>query len=181
MARMTRERRRRFIVNAPMQRRIVLSTAVLPALALGAVAVVTAIWCNGTMNRALEIDPLLPNLTPLIYVSSAFQVVAGVLLVLSTLKVSHRVAGPAYRICKSLERIRSGDISFRVQLRKKDHLTEIADEMNRLLDWLNENPPKGCLLRAAVEGKGALDGADSPAEAPAASASAEASEPAART
>jgi hypothetical protein len=48
-----------------------------------------------------------------------------------------------YRINESIKRIRQGDISFRVTLRKGDHLTDIAEELNKLLDWLNANPPQG--------------------------------------
>jgi hypothetical protein len=78
----------------------------------------------------------------------AFELVAAVFLMINSLKISHRVAGPSYRICKSLERIRSGDLAFAVNLRKGDHLGEIRDELNKLLDWLNDLAPPGCVTRA---------------------------------
>ena len=62
---------------------------------------------------------------------------------MQALRFSHRIAGPIYRITKSLQQVRSGDIGFRVHLRQGDHLTEIAAELNLLLDWLNANPPAG--------------------------------------
>ena len=40
------------------------------------------------------------------------------------------------------------DISLTVKLRQGDHLGEIRDELNLLLDYLNENPPKGARTRA---------------------------------
>jgi hypothetical protein len=151
MSRHSHERRRQLVVNKPMQSRLILSMALMPAIALAAIAVLTAVWCSRTMEEAYANDTELPNLSPLFYLVVAFELIAALYLMVNSLKVSHRVAGPAYRICKSLERIRNGDLAFTVGLRKGDHLTEIRDEMNLLLDWLNANPPKGCITRAMAQ------------------------------
>lgn len=143
----SQERRKTLVINKPLQGKMILGMALTPSLALAAIAVLTAVWCTRTMENAALEEAELPNLTPVFYVVVAFELVAAVYLMVNSLKISHRVAGPAYRICKSLERIRSGDIAFTVNLRKGDHLTEIRDQLNLLLDWLNENPPKGCTTR----------------------------------
>lgn len=143
----SQERRKTLVINKPLQGRMILGMALTPSLALAAIAVLTAVWCTRTMENAALEEAELPNLTPVFYVVVAFELVAAVYLMVNSLKISHRVAGPAYRICKSLERIRSGDLAFTVNLRKGDHLTEIRDQLNLLLDWLNENPPKGCTTR----------------------------------
>lgn len=143
----SQERRKTLVVNKPMQARLILGMALMPALALAAIAIVTAYWCSNTMAEASANDAELPNLSPVFFLVVVFELVAAVYLMVNSLKVSHRVAGPAYRICKSLERIRSGDLNFKVNLRPGDHLTEIRDELNLLLDWLNTKPPAGCVTR----------------------------------
>ncbi len=49
--------------------------------------------------------------------------------------------GPSHRLIDAMQRVREGDIGFRVHLRKGDMLMDVANEFNHLLDWLNANPP----------------------------------------
>lgn len=159
------ERRKKIVINKPFQSKLVMNIALFPAIALGLIAVVTGIWCSNALEQAIATDRDMPNLMPLVYTVISFEVLAGVFLLLNSVRVSHRVAGPAYRICKSLERIRSGDLAFAVKLRTDDHLTEVADEMNRLLDWLNDNPPSGCVTRQMAAEQQAAEAAEQPTAA----------------
>jgi hypothetical protein len=144
----TQNRRKKLVVNKPLQSRLILGMALMPAVGLALIAILTAVWCTRVMDEAMASDAELPNLMPLFYLVIVFEVLAGATLLFNSLKVSHRVAGPAYRICRSLERIRAGDLTFTVKLRDGDHLTDVRDELNKLLDWLNENPPQGAVTRA---------------------------------
>lgn len=47
--------------------------------------------------------------------------------------LSHRIAGPAFRLEKSVQRIVAGDYDFAIQLRKKDYLKHVADDLNELI------------------------------------------------
>lgn len=143
MSKPTHNRRKKLVVNPAMQGRMVMSMAALPAVAMAGIAVFTGIYCSSVMDEALELDAELPDLMPLIWLVIGFEVIAAGVLLVSSLKISHTIAGPAYRIQKSLERIRTGDLAFRVKLRKGDHLTELQDELNLLLDWLQAHPPAG--------------------------------------
>jgi len=147
MASHHQERRKQLIVNKPMQRRLIANMALLPGIALAGIAIFTGIYVHGLMDPAIATDTELPNLMPLFYLVIVFELLAAVFLVANSLKISHLIAGPAHRICKSLEQMRSGDISFEVKLRRGDHLHEIGDELNLLLDWLNDNPPAGVITR----------------------------------
>jgi len=142
MAATNRERRTKWLINPAMQGRIVFRMAAIPAAALAGIAVFTGLYCADVLEEARALDQELPDLMPLIWLVMAFELVAACLLVMHALRLSHTIAGPAYRIGKSLERIRTGDFTFRVQLRKGDHLTELRDEMNLLLAWLEQNPPR---------------------------------------
>ena len=52
------------------------------------------------------------------------------LLFLLCVLVSHRIAGPAYRISHALDRMAHGDLCGHVKLRETDLLTELADAVN---------------------------------------------------
>lgn len=174
MQQRSQNRRRKLVVNKPMQGRMMLSMALIPAAALIGIAILTAIYASRVAEEALATDTELPDMMPLFYLVIAFEVMAGFIMVVNSLRVSHTVAGPAYRICKSIERIRNGDIAFKVTLREGDHLTEIRDELNHLLDWLNANPPTGVTTRemAAAQAKAAAEAeAAAPATVGAGSAS----------
>jgi len=75
--------------------------ALLPAVALAGIAVLTAVYCTRAMDEASLNDTELPNMAPLFYTVLVFELVAAIYLMVNSLKLSHRVAGPAYRICKS--------------------------------------------------------------------------------
>ena len=162
MARHTQERRRQLVVNKPLQGRLILSMALWPAVALAGIAVLTAVYCSRAMDEASANDTELPNLAPLFYTVLAFELIAAIYLMVNSLKISHRVAGPVYRLCKCLERIRGGDLAFTVSLRDGDHLTEIRDELNKLLDWLNMNPPPNCITRVMAASQAASGEAPKP-------------------
>jgi methyl-accepting chemotaxis protein len=50
--------------------------------------------------------------------------------------LSHKIAGPVYRIEKSLGSMAAGDLSFRITLRKGDEMVSLANNINRLTDSL---------------------------------------------
>jgi methyl-accepting chemotaxis protein len=56
-----------------------------------------------------------------------------VFVVVASLFISHRVAGPLYRFEKSLEEMNGGNFNFEIRLRSKDEGKELA----RLLNDLN--------------------------------------------
>lgn len=136
-------RRRTLIVNEPLQKRIIVAVSLIPTVGLALATLIVAVFCRRLLGEALEQDVDLPSLLPLFVSILGFTLAAGAVVVFQAMRFSQRIAGPAYRLIKSMERIRSGDISFRVNLRRGDHLTEVAAEMNNLLDWLNDNPPDG--------------------------------------
>jgi signal transduction histidine kinase len=49
------------------------------------------------------------------------------------LELSHRVAGPLYRMEKELDEIIAGNKSAPIKLRKKDEFKILADKINKLI------------------------------------------------
>jgi hypothetical protein len=57
---------------------------------------------------------------------------------------SHRTAGAAYAIRRSIEQLREGGTGVRVHLRRGDHLQDLAAALNQLAESLDaERAPRG--------------------------------------
>ena len=50
--------------------------------------------------------------------------------------LSHKIAGPIYRIEKSISGMAAGDLSSHITLRRGDEMVSLADSVNRLTDSL---------------------------------------------
>ena len=59
-----------------------------------------------------------------------------VLMLLISLFVSHRFAGPIYRFEKSAQAVAKGDLTHRVSLRTGDELMELQEEFNAMIGGL---------------------------------------------
>ena len=138
-----RERRRILIVNRPAQKRIITAVVLVPTAGLAITTVVVAFFCRRLVDEALLSDAELPSLAPLLYSVLGFCVICAAVIAVRGLHFSHHVSGPAYRICRSLERMRTSDVAFRVKLRRGDFLDEIAAELNLLLEHLDATPASG--------------------------------------
>jgi hypothetical protein len=153
MSEHVQNRRRKMVVNKLLQGRLVLNISLFPILGLVAAIIAAAVFCTALMHEEALAETDAPSMVPLFYLVLAFELLAGGFFVFSALRESHRIAGPAYRICESLKRMREGDVSFTVTLRPGDRLTEVRDEVNLLLDRLNENPPPGFVTRSTAAQK----------------------------
>ncbi len=122
----------------------VVRVAVAMPLALLLSAVVALAWyCRNLLRDADAGHIVAVGDTPLVLFVGAFLVAGAAVVAVQSLRVANRVAGPEYRLRQALQRIRSGDVGFRISLRRGDLLTGLAAECNELLDWLNRNPPVG--------------------------------------
>jgi len=62
--------------------------------------------------------------------------VFGLISLLSGLVLSHRVAGPLYRLGRVAERVAKGGRGERVELRRADYIHDFAEQFNAMLDSL---------------------------------------------
>jgi methyl-accepting chemotaxis protein len=53
-------------------------------------------------------------------------------LLLLSVFISHKIAGPVYRFEKSAEELARGRLSHRVRLRSRDELKELQDKLNEM-------------------------------------------------
>lgn len=151
-----RDRRRLYLIDRDFQFRF-LTTWLL--MTLGFIVIVIAILFVGL--RLVKMLPgdeasageaiTLEKLGNVLKYNAAAIILITILLALYTVFLSHRIAGPAYRLAKCLDRIASGDYSFTVVLRKRDYLKGIADATNRLIQKLVEQQQLISEARAEVE------------------------------
>jgi methyl-accepting chemotaxis protein len=73
-----------------------------------------------------------PKLAVLIFVD--FLIVG-----LISLFISHQIAGPSYKIKNSIQKIKDGNLNFKVTLRKGDKFTDLAHNLNMLIDEYRQN------------------------------------------
>lgn len=123
--------RRRTKVSSPKQRRMLFSV-IWPAVVL--------IASNGGILSILLFQATTREFgwvhLPLI-LALTFLLIMGVLVLINTRKAAHQILGPLVRIRHVLAEWKCGESSARIRLRPGDYLTDLADEINDLLDDLD--------------------------------------------
>jgi methyl-accepting chemotaxis protein len=166
VAKAVKNRRRTLLVNPAAQKRFVLSISI-PALLMLLAVGVWAVWIDASVFDDVSTagESSLPSFLPFGVGVFVAILVFGATIVVQALRVSHRVEGSAYRIVRSMERIRTGDLDFTIKLRNKDHLQDVAAELNRLMDWLRTRLPAQPTSRSSTTG-GTPAGSSASATAP---------------
>jgi len=95
-----------------------------------------------TISRVVNEHPMMqPMLEELTQLAPLFAIkVAMYLLIvlIVSVVVSHRMAGPVFKFEKSCATVAEGDLSHRVYLRKGDQLTDLQDQFNNMLGNIAE-------------------------------------------
>ncbi|MDQ7779019.1 MAG: hypothetical protein RDV41_04845 [Planctomycetota bacterium] len=145
-----RDRRRVYLIDREFQFKF-LSTWLL--MTLGFIVVIIAVMFVGArLVRELSSEAaMLERLSEMLRYNAGAIVLITILLALYTVFLSHRIAGPAYRIEKCLERMAAGDYYFTVTLRKNDYLTGVAEAVNTTVRKLAERHKTLMEVRANME------------------------------
>ncbi len=132
-------RRKKLMVDKPFQGPVIVAIAWPLSLTIAIVALFLGVVCGqlDAESRALGIDT--PTISPtMLSIVGLVAIAIGTILFLA-LKISHKIAGPSYRIRETMKAVRNGDLSCRARIRKGDYLRDVADELNDFLDWVEEN------------------------------------------
>lgn len=90
------------------------------------------------INSRLVIQPTGNAMLPAIIYTNLISL--GLILVTTvvvTLYISHKIAGPIFRLEKEIARIGAGDLTIRVALRSKDQMQAFAEGVNTMTGELN--------------------------------------------
>lgn len=89
-------------------------------------------------NSRLVIKNTGNAILPVIIITNLITLgIISIAVILVTLYVSHRIAGPMFRFEKDLERIQKGDLSVNINLRKKDQLSDMSQALNNMTQSMN--------------------------------------------
>lgn len=130
-------KRRRYVVDLPLQLNYVsvyLTTTILLVVGFIALNFVFA----SVYQRALQIQTLAnspyqsPGLMLMVLVNFVFVMLLLIGASIYAVVHSHRVAGPAFRLRAALKQLHARDYDHHVQLRRKDFLHDLAEQVNVL-------------------------------------------------
>ncbi len=127
--------RRIKVVDGRFQFRMIAISLSIIALGLLLFLGLTALYYAIARAAGSAPDPriLLVILPPLLLNDLAIMVV----VILIGVIMSHRIAGPVYRIAEDIDRVLSGERGVRVNLRRKDALEDLAEKVNQLIEHID--------------------------------------------
>ena len=136
------QKRKRYLIEKGFQMRFILKfcgLVVLGCLLFGVIVyffstrTVTTSFENSRLTIKTTADFILPILIyGAIIVATLISIVCAVMLLL----ISHKIAGPLYRLQRYAKAIGSGDIPIDFHVRKKDEVQSVAREFNEMLQNL---------------------------------------------
>jgi len=136
-------RRRRYpLVNPSHQYRflalVLIYATIVAAVMAGALFVPDVVQMQDE-NLRMEIRALAAEKVLTLHSRLWPAVIALICVIgLHSFRVFHRFIGPVHRFERAFDRIRSGDLGFRVELREKDYLKSEQDRLNGMLSMLND-------------------------------------------
>ena len=129
-------KRRNYFINKEFQGRYILNYFLLVTIGSLLFIGVFSFFSSNTLSIVYENYHLQLGVTPgilfkkILSTQWLFVVFGGGIVILVTLILTHRVAGPFYRFEKSLDQMIDGDISGKIVLRQKDEGKELAQKIN---------------------------------------------------
>jgi methyl-accepting chemotaxis protein len=130
-----KQARRVKVVDGRFQYRAIALSLTTIVLGLLLFAGLTALYYGVARVEGKAPDPkiLLVILPPLLVNDLAIMVVIIVL----GISMSHRIAGPVFRIAADIDRVLSGERGVRVGLRRGDAFEELAEKVNELIEHVD--------------------------------------------
>lgn len=134
-----RKRRRIRIVNMEFQLNFILkfcAVIIFAALTIAAIVYTLSIPSTTTVfeNSRLTLKSTSDFILPILILSSLVAIIiAGLITIIITLFISHRIAGPLYRLEKDIAEVNQGNLGVEIRVRKKDELQNLAKSLNQML------------------------------------------------
>jgi len=134
-----RKRRRIRIVKMEFQRDFILkfcTVIIFSALTIAVIVYLLSLSSTTTVfeNSRLTLKSTADFILPLLILSSLVAIIAaGSITIIITLFISHRIAGPLYRLEKDIAEVNSGNLKVEIHVRQKDELQELAKSLNQMI------------------------------------------------
>jgi len=92
-----------------------------------------AAFAAGALLAGQRLLSVLPSLLINDLVIMALLIVAGIFL-------THRVAGPVFRVQSDIDKVLAGEKNVRVRFRRHDAFPELAEKVNKLIERIDDKP-----------------------------------------
>lgn len=131
-----KRRMRNFFIKKDLQGRFAFAIFISAILSCLLILSLLAIFSADTMTISYANNDIKFGNTPWMLLKSAaaanwlFLLIGGTILVLLAIIGTHRIAGPIFRIEKSLTQMAAGDLSDTIHFRDKDEGKEFAEKIN---------------------------------------------------
>ena len=151
--------RKQFIINPDFQVKfiakfcliVIVATAILATIVLWMADNSTTVTIENTkVSVKNTVDFIYPVLFQSFVVAIVFSAVSVGFL---TMLMTHRVAGPLFRLKRELQKVQGGDLTSDFKIRGKDQLGDFADELRKSFSFVRAElaSAKETLDRAAAE------------------------------
>jgi|GEM_PF-298661 len=137
-------RRRNYFIKKGFQASFIVKFCLLLILACLIMSFVSFLFMGDTSTTSFEglrftVKSTSDFMLPILLSSGITSVVlVSIATIVIVLFISHRIAGPLYRLEKSLEQLGGGDLTVDVHLRQADEIKALADTLNRTMKNLKE-------------------------------------------
>ena len=135
---MSKHRRRTYLIKTGLQLRymgIIISTMLLVAFGVGWIIYHTS-WSQIANTPDLTLDKLSDIFDSVNMLLTRWIVVFVFVIAILSIFVSHKIAGPVYRLEETTRTIASGDLTQKIHLRHGDELKDLQDAFNTMSDSL---------------------------------------------
>jgi nitrogen fixation/metabolism regulation signal transduction histidine kinase len=132
--------RRRYVTHKKFQFRMLVALLLLVLLATLATTLVNHyFFLSSIVNYTVEYESVpsgrdlwVASLQPLIIILPVVFVILAAIVIF----ISHKIAGPLYRLKQYMEKVENGDLSVQLKFRQGDAIHDIAESFNRMVEGI---------------------------------------------
>jgi methyl-accepting chemotaxis protein len=138
-------RRRNYFINKKFQTKFILKFCTLVVLAAVILSAMIYRFSSDSVTTVfedsrLQIKPSTQFIMPALILGSFLSIILiGVATIIIVLFMSHKIAGPLYKLENSIIRLGESDLSFYVDFRTGDEMKKLSDDFNTTLRRLNSS------------------------------------------
>ena len=138
-------KRKTIFIKRGYQSKLVLATFLFFAGGCLLFITLLALFSADTLTLSFSGTDITLGSTPLMIVKELLTAnwmllaFGGVMLLISSVYLTHRVAGPLYRFERTLDSMNSGNLGAQIRLREKDEGMELAGKINQFNESLSQS------------------------------------------
>ena len=135
-------KRKQFFIDPSFQAKFILKFCLIVIVSSVLIGGAIFLFTRGSTTVAIEntkvfVKPTSDFIRPILILVLALVTFLGALAVLIlTLFVSHRIAGPVYRLRREIDALREGDLVRNFKIREHDQLQALSDSLNLMASTL---------------------------------------------